>query len=591
MPKNVTAIITKDKCFPNKCSLECIKYDPINRSGGEGFRISEVHGKAEIEEKLVMEAHKISAKMCPFQAIKIVNLPQEKQQAIHQFGKNMFRLYTLPIPKESLIIGIIGRNGIGKSTSLSILSGNLKPNLGDYKEDIPAQEILDKYSTTLLGKYFQKLFNNNIKISYKPQRIELLPKAYSGKVKELLKKIDERNLLPRINKELNLEELQNRDLKDLSGGELQKIALAACLMKKAEVYYIDEPMSFLDITTRIKVARLIKELTQGSSCLVIEHDLTALDYISDEINIVYGEPSAYGVFSTSKSVRRGINEYLSGFIPDENLRFRDYEIKFASSPKVQEKSPKIAISYPDLEKKYTQFSLQTNSGNLHQGEVLGIVGANALGKSTFLKLIAGLEQPDKGEVKKIKLSYKPQYLESNINQTVLEFLKERAGISFNSGWYKQNILEKLGLQNILNNQISTLSGGELQKTHIAACLSEDVDLVAMDEPSAFIDVEDRLKIAEIIKEFVLKKEITAIIIDHDIQFIDYLADSMLVFEGIPGKKGLVNEPMEKQAGMNKLLKDLDITYRTDKESGRRRINKPGSQLDKEQRSKNQYYYV
>ena len=591
MPRKVTAIIQRDKCFPNRCKLECMKYDPINRSGGEGFRLSEVHGKAEIDEKLVMEAHKISAKMCPFEAIKIVNLPQEKDQSIHQYGKNMFRLYTLPVPKTSTIIGVVGRNGIGKSTALSILSGNLKPNLGDYNEEIPNFEIIEKYSTTLLGKYFEKLFNSQITISYKPQRIELIPKLYKGKVKDLLKKVDERNLLAQIKKELSLEDLENRDLQELSGGELQKIAIAACLLKKAEVYYIDEPMSFLDITTRIKVARLIKDLTANSSCLVIEHDLTALDYISDEIQIVYGEPSAYGVFSTSKAVRRGINEYLSGFIPDENLRFRDYEIRFSSAPKEQEKSPKIAISYPELEKKYEKFSLQSSPGSIHQGEVLGIVGANALGKSTFLKLIAGLESPDKGEVKKLKLSYKPQYLESNIDKTVLEFLKEHAGNQFNSGWYKQNILEKLGLQHILNNQISTLSGGELQKTHIAACLSEDVDLVAMDEPSAFIDVEDRLKTAEIIKEFIVKKEIAAIIIDHDIQFIDYLADSMLVFEGVPGKKGFVAHPMEKQEGMNKLLKSLDITYRTDKESGRRRINKPGSQLDKEQRSRNQYYYV
>src|SRR3989344_5467537 len=591
MPRKVTAIISKDKCFPNKCSRECIKYCPINRSGGEGFRLSEITGKAEIDEKLVLEAHKISAKMCPYEAIKIVNLPEEKQQPFHQYGKNMFRLYTLPTPKGSTIIGIIGRNGIGKSTALSILSGNLKPNLGDYQEDIPENEILEKYSTTLLGKYLEKLFNEKIKISYKPQRIELLPKAYTGKVYELLKKIDERNLLNKLKQELNLEQLQNRNINELSGGELQKIAIAACLLKQADVYYFDEPMSFLDITTRIKVAGLIKELTKNSACLVIEHDLTALDYISDEIQIVYGEPSAYGVFSTSKSVRRGINEYLAGYIPDENLRFRDYAIKFSQSPKPQEKSPKIALTYPELEKTYPQFSLHTSQGSLHKGEVLGIVGANSLGKSTFLKLLAGIEQPDKGEVKKLKLAYKPQYLDSSINKTVLEFLKEKAGSSFNSGWYKQNILEKLGLQYILNNPISTLSGGELQKTHIAACLSQDVELIAMDEPSAFIDVEDRLKTAEIIKEFIVKKEITGIIIDHDIQFIDYLADSMLVFEGIPGKKGYVHEPMDKQPGMNKLLSMLDITYRADKESGRRRINKPGSQLDQQQRQKGEYYYV
>ena len=544
-----------------------------------------------IDEKLVLEAHKISAKMCPFEAIKIVRLPEEKAQAIHQYGKNSFRLYTLPTPKDSTIIGIIGRNGIGKSTALSILSGNLKPNLSDYNEEIPDREILEKYKTHLIGKYFEKLFADKIKVSYKPQRIELLPKAYSGKVNELLKKVDERSLLNKIKKELGLEQLQSRNLQDLSGGELQKLAIAACLLKKADVYYLDEPMSFLDITTRIKVAKLIRELTKGSSCLVIEHDLISLDYISDEIQIVYGEPSAYGVFSTSKSVRRGINEYLDGFIPDENLRFRDYKISFAASPKPQEKNPEILLEYPELEKSYEQFSLKTHQGILHKGEVLAITGENALGKSTFLKLIAGIEPADKGKVKKIKLSYKPQYLDSNIDKTVFEFLKDKAGSSINSGWYKQNILEKLGLKNILNNNIKDLSGGELQKAHIAACLSEDVDLVAMDEPSAFIDVEDRLKVAEIIKEFITKKEIAAIIVDHDIQFIDYLADSILVFEGVQGKKGFVNSPEEKRQGMNKLLKQLDVTYRIDNESGRRRINKPGSQLDKEQRRKGEYYYI
>ena len=591
MPKKVAAIVNKYLCFPNKCKLECIKYDPLNRSGGEGFHLSEVHGKSEIDELVVMEAHKISAKMCPFEAIKIVRLPEEKGRPIHQYGKNMFRLYDLPIPKESTITGILGRNGIGKSTALALLSHTLKPNLGDYQEEIQDAEILEKYSTSLLGKYLQKLFSGNLKISYKPQRIELLPQAYQGKVRDLLKKVDERNLLPRLKQELNLQQLETRSLQDLSGGELQKIAIAACLLKKADVYYLDEPMSFLDITTRIKAARLIKELTLDATCIVIEHDLTALDYISDEIQIVYGEPSAYGVFSTSKAVRRGINEYLDGFIPDENLRFRDYSIKFASAPKEQLKNPQILFSYPTLEKSYTTFSLKASPGTLHKGEVLGIVGANALGKSTFLKLIAGLEQPDKGEIENIKLAYKPQYLNSNIEATVEEFLKEAAGANYNTGWYKQNLLEKLGLQHILTNQISTLSGGELQKTHIAACLSKDAELITMDEPSAFIDVEDRLKVAEIIKEFIQKKELAAIIIDHDIQFMDYLADSMLVFEGIPGKSGQVHEPLSKEAGMNKLLKLLDITYRTDKESGRRRINKPGSQLDIQQRQKNQYYYV
>ena len=135
-----------------------------------------------------------------------------------------------------------------------------------------------------------------------------------------------------------------------------------------------------------------------------------------------------------------------------------------------------------------------------------------------------------------------------------------------------------------------MSGGELQKVYIAATLScPDVKIFAFDEPTAFIDVEDRLKVAEVIKEFVTKKEVCAIVVDHDVQFIDFLSDRMLVFEGVPSKEGRVFGPLEKREGMNRVLKMLDITYRRDIHSKRPRINKPGSQLDAKQRSQDMYY--
>ena len=161
----------------------------------------------------------------------------------------------------------------------------------------------------------------------------------------------------------------------------------------------------------------------------------------------------------------------------------------------------------------------------------------------------------------------------------------------NSGWYQQNILEKLNLKSILQNNLQNLSGGELQKVFVAGCLSGDSDLIVLDEPSAFIDVEDRINIAEVIKEFTQKKEIACVVVDHDVQFIEYLGDKMLVFEGIPGKEGSVYGPCERAEGMNRVLKMLEITYRKDKDSNRARINKPNSQLDKEQKSKGNYYFI
>lgn len=591
--RKVIAIVEKAKCHPSKCQHECIKYDPVNKSGGEGFHIGS-SGKSEISEDVVMEMHKICAKKCPFQAIHIINLPEKlKEDPIHRYGKNSFELYSLPIVKENTIVGIIGRNGIGKSSALQILSGSIRSNLGDYKKEIPEDEIIKKYSTTWIADYFKKLLKKEITIGYKPQRVELLVQIYKGHtVQELLSKVDERKIVDKLLEELDISNIKERKIEELSGGELQRVAIVAAAAKDADVYYFDEPSSFLDITHRIKAAKLIRTLSQNASVIVVEHDLATLDYISDEIQIVYGEPACYGIFSQSKAVRRGINEYMDGMLPDENIRFRSYPIRFSDRPLERFVSKEILLSFPQLEKSYENFKLKISSGLVHKGEVLAIMGANGLGKSTFLKLIAGVEIPDKGKVEKIKISYKPQYLNYEIEGTVEEHLRKIAGSEFSSGWFKTNILEKLNINTILQNNISELSGGELQKVHIAACLSkQDVEAIAMDEPSAFIDVEDRLNVAEIIKDFVINKEIAAIIIDHDIQFIDYLTDSMLVFEGTPAKEGHVYGPVQKREGMNRVLKNLDITYRRDKLTGRPRINKPGSQLDKEQRSKGEHYYT
>ncbi|MBU2634058.1 MAG: ribosome biogenesis/translation initiation ATPase RLI [Nanoarchaeota archaeon] len=580
------AIVDKGKCMPNKCADLCIRLCPLNRDNQDCIVKTDVNVK--IDEDLCNGCG-ICNKRCPFEAISIVNLPEKlKDDPIYRYGVNAFELFSLPTPKKG-VIGIIGRNGIGKSTALDILSGNIKPNLGKYDEDLKEDEIIKKYSNTLLGDYFKKLFKKKIKVSYKPQRIELIPKAYKGTVIDLINKVDKKNIGEKLLKELNLDNIKNRNIDKLSGGELQKLAIIASIIKDSDVIYLDEPMSFLDITYRIKVAKLIRGLEEN--IIVVEHDLTALDYVSDEIQIVYGEPACYGIFSQSKSVRRGINEYLDGFLKDDNIRFRDYSIKFSGYAVKREVSEEVLFEYPDLEKKFENFSLKVNNGSVRKGEVLGIVGSNGLGKTTFLKLLNGGEKPDKGKIKKLKISYKPQHIFSDTDETVLNYLKSKAKEEFGSGWYKQNILEKLGLGKILNNKVNSLSGGELQKVFIAGCLSGDSEIIAMDEPSAFIDVEDRLKVAEIIKEFVIKKEVCAIIVDHDIQFIDYLADSLLVFEGISGESGNVYGPCEKKEGMNRVLKELDITYRRDSSTGRPRINKPDSQLDKEQRKKGEYYYV
>src|SRR3989338_7302232 len=109
--KKVTAIVDKEKCHPTECAHECMLYDPINRSGAEGFHLNKEDGKARIAEELVTEMHKICAKMCPFQAIKIIKLPEAlNQEPIHSYGENQFRLFNLPMPLFGKVVGMLGVN-------------------------------------------------------------------------------------------------------------------------------------------------------------------------------------------------------------------------------------------------------------------------------------------------------------------------------------------------------------------------------------------------------------------------------------------------------------------------------------------------
>lgn len=584
----IAVIVDKSKCHSDRCQHECIKFDPVNRSGGKGFHLDD-DKKSAIDERVATEMHKICAKKCPFSAISIVNLPQQlKEEPIHRYGNNEFMLYGLPIFKENKVVGILGRNGIGKSTALNILSGGLIPNLGEYNKKSGEESVIQRYSKVNLGNYFKNLYNKKIKFSYKPQRVELIGRSFNGKVIDLLKRVDEKDESEKLINEFELDKIKNRNVKDLSGGELQKIAIIAASIKKADYYFFDEPSSFCDIQSRIKLAKMIKELGKKSRVIVVDHDLATLDFVSDEIQIVYGEPGAYGIFSQTKGINRAINEYLEGNLKEENIKYRNYSIHFKPLSQRKEFSKELFLEIPKLEKSFNDFKLNINNFNLYKGQVVAIMGANGLGKSTFLNILSGKLKADNIDLKLKDVTYKEQDLESS-DLNVKEYLMNKGKNIFSDKWLNSILIEKLNLERLYDESVKNLSGGELQKINIVGTLAKDTQLILMDEPSAFIDVEDRLKVAEIIKEFTIKKEVCTIIVDHDIQFVDYLADSLLVFEGIPSKKGEVFGPFEKNEGMNRILKNLKITYRKDKETNRARINKEGSQLDQIQKIKGEYY--
>ncbi len=572
------AVIDRDRCQPKKCSMECIKYCPRVRGGVKAIEVPEGEEKPVIAEELCVGCG-ICVHKCPFKAIHIENLAEElKEDLIHQYGKNGFRLFRLPLPRKGKVVGLLGENGIGKTTCLQILSGKLKPNLGRIEEEPGWEEVIEEWRGTELADFFRKIADGDIKVSYKPQYVDKLS-FYKGTVAEF---IDEMGVKGR-----GLEDIMDRNMSEISGGELQKVAITVAMEKEADIYFFDEPSSYLDIKNRLEMAKRIRELAENKMVVVVEHDLAVLDFLADIIHILYGKKGVFGVVAGAKTARHGINLYLSGYLKEENVRFGE-EIKFEKHPPRQLEEKEVLVSFKGLKKSYNGFILEVESGEIYRGEVVGVVGPNGIGKTTFVKMLAGVIEPTEGEIDaKVKVSYKPQYIKP-VNTTVRELFesnKEKFHLL-----YDKEILNPLGIKDLFDRHLEDLSGGELQTVAIAFCLSMEADIYLIDEPSAYLDAKQRMKVAKTMKRIMEKENKAALVVEHDVYFIDMVSQALMVFSGEPGKKGVARGPFSLREGMNLFLKDLGITFRRDEESNRPRVNKIGSTLDRQQKAIGEYYY-
>ena len=578
------AIINRDRCQPRKCSKECEYFCPPVRTGDE--TIVFVDSKPLITENLCVGCG-ICVRKCPFGAITITNLPEEMEDPVHRYGQNGFALYGLPVPVNGRVTGLLGPNGIGKSTAISILSGILRPNLG---KDASWDDVLQRFAGSILGDYLKRVADKGVKTSYKPQYVDRIPKSYSGMVSGLLEKTDERGALSDLTMRLGISKLMDREISSLSGGELQRVAIAATAARDADFYFFDEISPYLDIYQRINSARILQSLAQEKAVMVVEHDLALLDLLADNVHLIYGVPGAYGVITRPKGVRVGINQYLRGNLPEENVRFRDTAISFeVHAPRIEKEIPSL-IAYNAFAVQYSSFRLEAEPGIIRRGEVVGILGPNGIGKSTYIKVLAGVEKPTSGSFEsQLKISYKPQYLKADSDVTVRSLLRSVA-TNFDSSYYQTEVLKPMGLEPFMDQTLTELSGGELQRVAITACLSRDADLYLLDEPSAHLDVEQRMLSAKVMRRFAESTEKTVLVVDHDIYLIDLLSERLMVFDGLPGTLGIAHTPLEMREGMNAFLKGIGITFRRDEETRRPRVNKPESRLDRMQRDQGEYYY-
>lgn len=564
------AILHKDRCFPEKCNKECMHFCPRVLMGQKTISFIENEKYPKIDENSCVGCG-ICVKKCPFNAIEIINLPEALSNPFHQYGKNGFRLFRFITLQKSKVLGLLGENGIGKSTIMNVLSKQLVPNLN---KNASKEDIINFFRRTQNYEFFKSLYESKINIGYKPQ---ILPKILpSKKVKEVIKN-------EKIIKDFELKDILEKNFSELSYGELQRVAIAATLQKNPDLLLFDEPSTFLDIYQRINIAKVIKKYSQAKHCVVVDHDLLVLDIVADYINILYGKAGAYGIVSNIRNSRSGINDFLRGFLRDENVKIGEPTALISSGSEKTIDFTKELFSFPGFTKTYKNFSLAVEKGTIFQEEIVGILGRNATGKSTFLKILGGIEKSDEDNIKtKITISYKPQEIGIDEARTVADFIrqKEKTSEKYNM------IITNLDITHILNRPITTLSGGELQRVWIASCLLKDADIYLLDEPTAYLDVKQRLNLAKFLKSYLRIYKKAALIVDHDLSFLEYISDTLLLFENIGKKEEKTISTAtkgEKYALINKLLKKLDITLRRDIETNRLRVNEPGSQRDLEQK--------
>mmetsp|Transcript_9637 Transcript_9637/g.10804 ORF Transcript_9637/g.10804 Transcript_9637/m.10804 type:complete len:752 (-) Transcript_9637:306-2561(-) len=455
-------VIDHDKIKPNS---DTFKYFKRHAGGCGNTGCIRIQGKKVIVSEYACPVCVNRCKQAPGDAVSVVKLPTNlSTNTTHRYGPNTFKLHGLPVPRPGHVLGLLGTNGTGKSTGIKILAGRLKPNLGIYQGSTEGSgqppdwsEIVTYYRGSDLQNYFKGVVNDQLKIAMKPQLEARFTRALRGKtVRHHISIRDERNMMDRYAKDLDLLHLMDRNVEDLSGGELQRFAIACTLCRKADVYMFDEISSFLDVKQRLQCTELIRSLVHdqetstvewpttkqggdGSNdahasskkyVIVVEHDLAILDYMSDFIQCMYGTPGAYGVVTARSRVRNGINQFLAGYIPVDNMRFRDHELTFKvtsmdfvpedeiteseESKDDEKKGGKDGkdkdggvLRYPNMTHTLVRkneegvvkssFTLHVKAGTFRDGECIVLLGENGTGKTTFMELLAGRTKEQRGK--------------------------------------------------------------------------------------------------------------------------------------------------------------------------------------------------
>jgi ABC transport system ATP-binding/permease protein len=477
-------------------------------------------------------------------------------------------------------VGLIGRNGTGKSSLLKILAGmeKLDDGLLQYQQGlriayVPQEPIFEATETVFDAVSKGVSQAKSLREEYEALSVGDWDDASHQRLDELqsaLEAVSGWNWEQRVHETLDRLHLQaEMKITALSGGTKKRVALAQALVAVPDVLLLDEPTNHLDLDSIAWLEELLKEY-QGSVVL-ITHDRAFLDAVCTQIveldrGILRGYPGNFSAYEVLKDqelnaeslanaradkllaqeevwIRKGVEARRTRSVGRiarlEKLRAsraqrRDEmgQVKLAVS--AGDRSGKIVADLQNVSKSYDRPIVQDFTATILRGDKVGLLGPNGAGKTTLLKLILGTITPDSGTAvmgTRIEVAYFDQMREGlDLNASLEDYISpgsEWIEINGNRKHVKSYLSDFLFAPERTNSPVSTLSGGERNRLLLARLFARPANVLVLDEPTNDLDIDTLDLLEQLLQDY----KGTVFLVSHDRYFLDNVVTSIIANEG------------------------------------------------------------
>ena len=488
--------------------------------------------------------------------------------------------------KKGSRIGLLGRNGVGKTTLMKVIAGSVAPDGGErwvrsgveitwLEQSLPdadEQTVYDMVADGLaeIGALLKEY--HKLTVNYEKIKVDQLEKIQSQ-----LEARDGWSISQKVDSVITQLELPaNKLMSELSGGWRKRVALARALVRQPECLLLDEPTNHLDIPTIEWLESQLKEY-QGA-LLLVTHDREFLQNVVNGIveldrgNIyqfdgsferflrfreeqLAAEGTANKLFDKKLAeeevwIRKGIKARRTRnegrvralqAMRETRKRRRESLGKAKFKANVSENSGKVVAELTNVSHSFGNNTIIDNfSTTILRGDRIGIVGGNGAGKTTLLKILLDKLSPDEGKVKlgtKMEIAYFDQLREHlDMEKNLVDNVSDGGDFIEINGKSKHVISylsEFLFTPDRIRTPAKALSGGEQNRAILAKVFSKPANVLVLDEPTNDLDIET----LELLEDILIKFEGTILLVSHDRKFMDNVVTSLMVFEG----DGKINE--------------------------------------------------